>query len=86
MIELWETIRAPICGLTGLRCDTWYLFVDPGIIRFFGEGVRETLLLSVVSVLLSSQATAAPIIADSPIAIILTMMVPLVIYRTVLAF
>jgi His/Glu/Gln/Arg/opine family amino acid ABC transporter permease subunit len=50
MTELLEAIRAPICGITGIRCDTWYLFVDPNIIRFFGEGLLETLKLSVVSV------------------------------------
>ena len=37
----------------GLRPDTWPMFVDPAIWRFFGEGLRETLLMSVVSVALS---------------------------------
>lgn len=53
MIELWEALRAPICSLTGIRCDTWYLFVNPNVIRFFGEGLLETLKLAVVSVVLS---------------------------------
>lgn len=37
----------------GLRPDTWPMFADPAIWRFFGEGLKETLLLSVVSVALS---------------------------------
>jgi len=37
----------------GLRPSTWPMFADPAIWRFFGEGLRETLLLSVVSVALS---------------------------------
>ncbi len=49
----FDAVRAAVCGTPGIRCDTWYLFVDPGIIRFFGEGLAETLKLSVVSVLLS---------------------------------
>lgn len=53
MNELWESLRAPICGLTGIRCDTWHLFADPNIIRFFWDGLAETLRLAVVSVVLS---------------------------------
>jgi glutamate transport system permease protein len=37
----------------GLRPSTWPMFADPAIWRFFGEGLRETLLLSIVSVGLS---------------------------------
>jgi His/Glu/Gln/Arg/opine family amino acid ABC transporter permease subunit len=36
-----------------MRPDTWYLFVDPAILRFFGEGLLQTLLLSVAAVALS---------------------------------
>ena len=39
----------------GLRPDTWPMFADPAIWRFFGEGLRETLLMSVVSVALYEQ-------------------------------
>ena len=53
MTDLLEALRAPICAITGVRCDTWYLFVDPNILRFFGEGLLATLELAVVSVLLS---------------------------------
>jgi len=53
MSELLEALRGAVCGITGIRCDTWYLFADPNIIRFFGEGLVETLKLSVVSVGLS---------------------------------
>lgn len=53
MIELWEAIRAPICGLAGIRCDTWHLFVNPAILRFFGEGLAETLRLAATSTVLS---------------------------------
>lgn len=49
----FDAIRAAICATPGVRCDTWHLFVDPGIIRFFGEGLKETVLLSIVSVALS---------------------------------
>lgn len=49
----FDALREAICGTPGIRCDTWHLFVDPNIIRFFGEGLRETLLLSVTSVGLS---------------------------------
>ena len=38
----------------GLRPSTWPMFADPAIWRFFGEGLRETLLISVVSVALSA--------------------------------
>jgi glutamate transport system permease protein len=37
----------------GLRPDTWPMFADPAIWRFFGEGLRETVLMSLVSVALS---------------------------------
>jgi His/Glu/Gln/Arg/opine family amino acid ABC transporter permease subunit len=37
----------------GLRPDTWPMFADPAIWRFFGEGLRETILISLVSVALS---------------------------------
>ncbi|MDQ2951598.1 MAG: amino acid ABC transporter permease [Chloroflexota bacterium] len=37
----------------GLRPSTWPMFADPAIWRFFGEGLRETLLISIVSVALS---------------------------------
>src|SRR5919201_1926411 len=37
----------------GLRPKTWPMFADPAIWRFFGEGLRETLLISLVSVALS---------------------------------
>ena len=37
----------------GLRPSTWPMFADPAIWRFFGEGLRETLLISLVSVALS---------------------------------
>jgi len=37
----------------GLRPSTWPMFADPAIWRFFGEGLRETLFLSIVSVGLS---------------------------------
>jgi His/Glu/Gln/Arg/opine family amino acid ABC transporter permease subunit len=53
MTAFLETLRSPICHITGIRCDTWYLFVDPNIIRFFADGLWQTLLLAVVSVFLS---------------------------------
>ena len=53
MIDLLEALRAPICGITGIRCDTWYLFIEPNIIRLFAEGLLATLELAVVSVALS---------------------------------
>ncbi len=53
MTGFLDALRSPICHMTGMRCDTWYLFVDPNIVKFFAEGLRETLLLAVVSVLLS---------------------------------
>ena len=36
-----------------MRPDTWGMFADPAIWRFFGEGLTQTLGLSVVSVVLS---------------------------------
>lgn len=36
-----------------MRPDTWGMFADPAIWRFFGEGLAQTLGLSVVSVVLS---------------------------------
>jgi His/Glu/Gln/Arg/opine family amino acid ABC transporter permease subunit len=36
-----------------MRPDTWGMFADPAIWRFFGEGLRETLAISVVTVALS---------------------------------
>jgi glutamate transport system permease protein len=36
-----------------MRPDTWPLFADPAIWRFFGEGLLETLSLSATSVLVS---------------------------------
>ncbi len=48
-----DLLRQAVCATPGIRCDTWYLFVDPNIVRFFGEGLRETLTLSVVSLILS---------------------------------
>ena len=36
-----------------MRPDTWGMFADPAIWRFFGEGLMQTLGLSVVSVVLS---------------------------------
>jgi His/Glu/Gln/Arg/opine family amino acid ABC transporter permease subunit len=53
MSDFLEALRAPICGIVGMRCDTWYLFVDPNIVRFFGEGLLTTIELSLVSVILS---------------------------------
>jgi polar amino acid transport system permease protein len=53
MIGLLDALRAPICGITGMRCDTWYLFVDPVIVRFFGEGLLATFELAISSVVLS---------------------------------
>lgn len=37
----------------GLRPNTWPMFADPAIWRFFGEGLRETVLISITSVALS---------------------------------
>lgn len=37
----------------GFRPNTWPMFADPAIWRFFGEGLRETVLISLVSVVLS---------------------------------
>jgi len=53
MNELFESIRALVCGISGIRCDTWHLFADPLILRFFGEGLLQTISLSLVSVFLS---------------------------------
>ena len=53
MNDLLELLRGPICAITGVRCDTWYLFVDPAIVRFFGEGLLTTIELAIVSVILS---------------------------------
>lgn len=36
-----------------MRPDTWHLFVNPAILRFFGQGLVETIVLSVVAVALS---------------------------------
>ena len=36
-----------------MRPDTWHLFVEPGILRFFGEGLLQTVLLSLAAVALS---------------------------------
>jgi His/Glu/Gln/Arg/opine family amino acid ABC transporter permease subunit len=33
-----------------MRPDTWYLFADPRIWRFFGEGLLQTILLSLASI------------------------------------
>jgi His/Glu/Gln/Arg/opine family amino acid ABC transporter permease subunit len=37
----------------GFRPSTWPMFADPAIWRFFGEGLRETMFISIVSVGLS---------------------------------
>ncbi len=37
----------------GLKPNTWPMFADPAIWRFFGEGLRETVLISLVSIALS---------------------------------
>jgi len=36
-----------------MRPDTWHLLVEPGILRFFGEGLLQTVLLSLAAVALS---------------------------------
>ena len=36
-----------------MRADTWHLFVDPAILRFFGEGLLQTVLLSLAAVFIS---------------------------------
>lgn len=36
-----------------MRPDTWHLFIDPGILRFFAEGLMWTVLLSITSIALS---------------------------------
>src|SRR6266542_4651129 len=33
-----------------MRPDTWHLFVEPGILRFFAEGLVQTVLLSLAAV------------------------------------
>jgi His/Glu/Gln/Arg/opine family amino acid ABC transporter permease subunit len=49
----FDALREAVCNTPGIRCDTWHLFVNPNIIRFFAEGLRETVLLSVAAVVLS---------------------------------
>jgi His/Glu/Gln/Arg/opine family amino acid ABC transporter permease subunit len=39
-----------------MRPDTWGMFVDPAILRFFGQGLLETLMLSAVSTVVSFAA------------------------------
>ncbi len=39
-----------------MRPDTWHLFVDPAILRFFGEGLLVTVALSLASIALSFAA------------------------------
>lgn len=39
-----------------MRPDTWHLFVDPAILRFFGEGLLLTVGLSLASIVLSFAA------------------------------
>lgn len=36
-----------------MRPDTWHLFVNPNIWRFFGEGLLQTILIALVSIALS---------------------------------
>ena len=36
-----------------MRPDTWAMFADPAILRFFGQGLQETISLSLVSIFLS---------------------------------
>lgn len=36
-----------------MRPDTWAMFADPAILRFFGQGLQETITLSLVSIFLS---------------------------------
>ncbi len=36
-----------------MRPDTWYLFVDPAILRFFGIGLVQTVLLALAAALLA---------------------------------
>jgi len=36
-----------------MRPDTWYLFLDPAILRFFATGLLDTILLSLVAIALS---------------------------------
>ena len=37
-----------------MRPDTWGMFADPAILRFFGQGLQETISIALVSTLLSS--------------------------------
>ena len=37
-----------------MRPDTWGMFADPAILRFFGQGLQETLSIALASTLLSS--------------------------------
>lgn len=39
-----------------MRPDTWWMFADPAILRFFGQGLLETLSLSFAAVLISFAA------------------------------
>src|SRR5207245_6498950 len=39
-----------------MRPDTWGMFVDPAILRFFGQGLLETLSIAAASTLLSFPA------------------------------
>src|SRR5919197_160617 len=36
-----------------MRPDTWPMFADPAILRFFGEGLLQTITLSIASIVLS---------------------------------
>jgi polar amino acid transport system permease protein len=36
-----------------MRPDTWWVFVDPAILRFFGEGLVQTILLSLAAIALA---------------------------------
>ncbi len=36
-----------------MRPDTWHLFVNPDVLRFFGNGLMETISLSIASIVLS---------------------------------
>jgi His/Glu/Gln/Arg/opine family amino acid ABC transporter permease subunit len=53
MTGLLELLRSPICAITGVRCETWQMFVDPNIVLFFGEGLLATIELAIASVGLS---------------------------------
>ena len=43
-----------------MRPDTWGMFADPAILRFFGQGLLETLSLSIVSVPCRSWPRSSP--------------------------